>query len=140
MNYLLRASSNDEHWNGDCDYFVVTIDKQIAQSIMERRKAFLALKEKDSALWEFFFWGAHLECMSYSGIELDDDQQALFDDNGFLKLPDDYKVPDEIGVRTECDQMGIREDGVFWTCYPKHSEGITITSEMLPYSLIEEAL
>jgi len=140
MIYLLRGSSNDENWNGDCDYVVVTVDKQIAQSIMARRKAFLALKKKDEALWEFFFWGAHMECMSYSGIELDKDQQALFDDNGFLKLPDDYKVPDDNGIRTECEQMGIREDNVFWTCYPKHSEGITITSQELPYSLIEEML
>jgi hypothetical protein len=147
MNYLLRASSNDEHWNGDCDYFVVSIDKQIAKSIMERRKAFLALKKKDDALWEFFFWGAYLECVSYAGIEIDTwdgptdkEKQTLFDDNGFLKLPDDYKVPEEAGIRTECEQMGIREEGVFWTCYPKHAEGITITSETLPYSLIEEML
>ena len=140
MIYLLRGSSNDENWNGDCDYVVVTVDKQIAQSIMARRKAFLALKKKDEALWEFFFWGAHMECMSYSGIELDKDQQALFDDNGFLKLPDDYKVPDDNGIRTECEQMCIREDGVSWHCYPKHAEGITITSEQLPYELIEEML
>jgi len=140
MIYLLRGSSNDENWNGDCDYVVVTISKQIAKDIMERRKSFLALKKKDTELWEFFFWGAHMECMSYSGIELDKDQQALFDDNGFLKLPDDYKVPDENGIRTECEQMGIREESVFWTCYPKHSEGITITSEALPFSIIEGAL
>jgi hypothetical protein len=140
MNYLLRASSNDENWNGDCDYVVVSIDKQIAQSIMARRKAFLALKKKDDALWEFFFWGAHFECMSYSGIELDKEQQALFDDNGFLKLPDDFKVPEHNGIRTECEQMGIREESVFWTCYPKHCDGITVTSEALPYELIEEML
>jgi len=140
MIYLLRGSSNDENWNGDCDYVVVTLTKQIAQSIMARRKAFLALKKKDKELWEFFFWGAHMECMSYSGIELDKDQQTLFDDNGFLKLPDDYKVSDDNGIRTECEQMGIREENVFWTCYPKHSEGITITSEALPYELIEEML
>lgn len=140
MIYLLRGSSNDENWNGDCDYVVVTIDKQIAQSIMARRKAFLALKKKDDALWEFFFWGAHMECMSYAGIDLDKEQQTLFDDNGFLKLPDDYKVSDDAGIRTECEQMGIREENVFWTCYPKHSEGITITSEALPYGLIEEML
>ena len=38
-------------------------------------------------------------------------------------------LPEE--ERTECDQLIVRGDSVQWSCYPKHTEGVEITTRQL---------
>lgn len=147
MRYLLRTCSSDSDYNADCDYAVIDITKELAAEILRRRKAFTKMKEEDSALWEMYFWGGTQECISGSSLffteidppPLSKDQETLLEDNGFLELPEDFKVEADDILRTECEQMVIREDGVCWYCIPKHAD-VNITTESLKYGLIEACL
>lgn len=143
VKFLLRTSSSDEHYNGDIDFCLVEVTKQLARRILHRRKVFTSAKKSEPELWEMYFWGGSGDWVPYSGvfhektINITKEQEALLDDNNFVELPDEYSVDPDSLVRTECEQMIVREDEVCWTVIPKHSS-IYIMTHPLPYKLIEK--
>jgi hypothetical protein len=64
-------------------------------------------------------------------------ESAFFDaiaqklqDRGFVQVPDSFSVSDEALERTECDQMVLSREGVWFACYPKHCDPLVETREI----------
>lgn len=144
MRIAMRVFSTDTDYNADCDYCVVDVTKELAQSILARRKVLLMAKGGDKDLYEIYYWGGTQEFYSYGDGDFDfqkqefKDLERVFEDNSFSELPDNFELPKE-AERTECDQMVISADGVQWVSIPKHCS-IYVTSVEIPYSLIEACL
>ena len=151
MILVTKTHSTNDDYNADCDYCIIAITKEVAETILKRRKAFLKMKETDKDLQKMFFWGGTQEMFHGQGLEdgpsieadkqyLTEEQAELLEDNRWVALPDDFKGPEDF-QRTECDMMVITEDGVWWSSMPKYYDGcMYISSESVGYEVIEEAL
>jgi hypothetical protein len=54
---VLECPSSDEHWNGDCDLFVVDLTRAAARKRLARVAAVKKLKRADRDVWSVRFLG-----------------------------------------------------------------------------------
>jgi hypothetical protein len=134
---LLRVTSSNSDYNADCALALVQIDKELAKKILERRKLFLQERGNDVELVEKYYWSGSAHFYENGG-KVDELYDEHLTDDDLVELDEDpVKRTEE--MRTECDQMIIREDGVAWTMIPKHSD-IYITTSIIPYAMVEAYL
>lgn len=134
MRYLFKTQSSDSDYDAEIGSAFVDIDKELAQTIMKRRKLFLTAKAEDDELLEMYFWDGNAHWID--GGEADDDEKADFDE--------DYRVTEcdwdeDHEARTEVDQMVISAQGVAWICAPKHTD-IYINTPNLAFAEVEKIL
>jgi DNA-directed RNA polymerase subunit N (RpoN/RPB10) len=102
----------------------------------------MAAKAQDKNLWEMYFWGClpfWFECGEFSEKWFEKYKIPEWNTD-FVEIKDDQAKVDDLPVqRTECDQMIVCEEGVRWTCIPKHTN-IYITSETIPIAEIRKIM
>lgn len=121
---VLQCRSDNEDFNGECDWFVVDVTRQYARAIVRRVRILAKAQEIDKHAYELYFWDYH---------------------GDFFSSNDDGAYEEGVSQpqRTECQQMIARlgpdgaHPGVLWMCYPKHSD-VVVTSDSVPYSTLLE--
>ncbi len=150
LRLLLRTSQNNEHSNGDCDFAYVEIDEAVARRIRARQKVFLKAKEKDPDSHVMHFWNASCRYFKRDDDDIESFVQLLDAawEDSFVEVeeggvPGKYfedRGRDSLEQGTDCDLLVISERGFEWKCYPKYFDGVEVSTETLPYELLNQLL
>lgn len=137
MRYIVVANSNNEHFNADCDFALVSFSTQQLRSLGRLRTAFDKTRRrfKDIGSWRVSDYSAAF--LSRREVE------KLLGDELFEQLDsesggDPFQVPDTCKINLEnidvtySDELVLSSDGVWWNAYPKHSE-ISVGSEFFSW-------
>ena len=117
-------------------YAYIPVNKELAQTVLTRRKAFLEAHKLDEKLSHFQYRDYSVNYLPYS--EALDEFLADTDDE-CKQVPEDFVPPDDV-ERTECDHMMIDQYGVYWTCQPKYVDGMAVETQRIPYGIFEAEL
>lgn len=115
--FILGASCPNEYLDG-FDYFVVEISPEMAQALLDRIKLFKDVQRHDRQAYELYFW-------EYSGDYFGGD-------------PGEHDASSEPSW-TECSQLVVSENEVFWTAIPKHTDIYVTTDSIKAADLAEVA-
>lgn len=96
----------------------VVINQKYARLLLQRGNALRNLKDADEDAYEIYYWDHSV-----------DYYQNDAKDGG----PEDM-------IYSQCGQLIVREEGVAWCAYEKHSEGVELRTEMVKYEDIREIL
>jgi len=113
--FILGVSCSNEYLDG-FDYFVVDVDPTCAQLLLKRIELVRSLKKQDSDVYELYFW----------------DYQGDF----FAGDSDEHDGGREPST-AECQQLAVRENDLFWTAIPKHTDIYVVTDSIRADQLAE---
>ena len=113
--FILSVSSANEYLDA-FDYFVVEISPEYAQTLLKRIELLRSLKKQDSDVYELYLW-------DYNG-------------DFFGGHPDEHDASRE-SSSAECNQLAVRENDVFWTAIPKHTD-IYVTTDSIRVDQLAE--
>ena len=144
MKILTNASSNNENWNGDCDYALIEIKSpehylrliNKAQEIKESIDGFFKIEAFDYSITWFSDYDEITEVVDKDGKNALE-QINGYNYDGFVVLPDDFELPEDVEQRTDCDSVNIQENKIGWSCYVKYTN-TEITSGWIPKTFLEE--
>lgn len=136
MKILFKTSSSDPDYDANISSAFVNITKELAQTILKRKKSFDLAKGDDDKLTEMYFWDGSVHWID-AEIADEDEEISLDDYSDYVVTEVEHNEEHE--ARTECDQMVISDRGVAWLCMPKHAN-IYISTPNVPFSEVEEAL
>lgn len=131
--YIVVANSNNEHFNADCDFALVSFSAQQLRSLGCLRTAFNKTKRrfKDIGQWRVSDFSAAFLSRQVVEKLLGED---LFDQLDSESGGDPFPVPATCKINLEnidvtySDELVLARDGVWWKAYPKHSE-ISVSSD-----------
>ena len=153
---LLMRGFGGEDFAGGCELVLVHLDEDRVREILALRELFQMAKSKAPRLWKMALWDASVEFYDLVEEEEDEDdededededadederesrapcssltgrQSEEFDSENYLVLPDDFEMGRE-PRRTECDQLCVTADGIFWTTIVKHTDVRVETAEV----------
>jgi len=136
MKLILRTHCTNEFFDG-CAYALVDLTPTLARKVLRRREMFEADRRNDPDLTETSYYSGDADYFSALPTTLDEIERRLAD-KGFTQAPTSFRVDDERLERTECGQMVISTDGVWFQCYPKHCDPLIETHE-IDFKTVEEA-
>lgn len=110
----------------DCDAAIVEDTPALRQMIRERVATVKALKAANPTLWAVHFWDYNATYVSRKTLSLRDIEFDYASEVAEL----DIAAFDDEGERTECEEMVVCDDAVYWKCEPKHSEVEVHTAEI----------
>ena len=125
MKLLLNTHVDNEFFDGCC-YAFLDLDPALAQVILNRRDALLAVFNADSSATSIEYYGC--EPVFLDGLpgqldgEYDAESAGLGDGNPFAETQACVEDFENAVARTECKRMVITSDEVYWTCYPKNCD------------------
>jgi hypothetical protein len=163
MHLILNVHSSDANYSGDCDYAIVELTPKRAELIRNRVALAREARQRDSDLYELYFWGSPAQFYD-QGI-LDACQDAIvaagsrrrkraardwladFERQEYAVVPDGVDFNAHESQRTECGQAILRvspashqpEFEIAWTAIPKHSD-VYVTTHELPLEVMEKLL
>ena len=131
---FLSTTSSHEDYKGECDIAVVEMTKELAELILKRAEIFRELHAKDRMLvhMDYFDYSANYFQISYED-DIEEELQANTYDG---PAESDYVFPEERRQSTECDQMVLTDDSVYWACFVKHTN-IRIETGAIPIAQIQ---
>lgn len=135
MNLLLKAWSSDENYDAEIGYVYVQLNKALAEKILKRMSAFSALKGDDDMAMKAGYW-CH-EGIYLNHEKVDDETAHNVREEEIVSTKKKWDF--EQGERTECDQMCVDTDAVWFTAIPKHTN-IRIESARIPLDTLILAL
>jgi hypothetical protein len=138
MKLLLNTHTANEHGEG-CEYAFVDLDNSLAALILKRAEAFDAAHKEDPSLIEVHYDGS--EAVFVDGLpEKFDESVSLqpWQNEAFTEIGAFAEDFENVVVRTECDQMVITSQDVYWTCYPKHSDW-QVETRPIPFGTVRVA-
>lgn len=142
---LLRVWSNNEWYDG-CEFALVEVDIPFMTKLLERLDNVRGWKTEDSELYNARYWDYSLEWYSHLGSAED---SKLYDIQDFLdgSMPDEFllldekpEIPVDAVTRVEAPTVVVSDNDLYWTTYPKHSEGTRLNTAAIPRVLLEELL
>jgi hypothetical protein len=150
MKVLLDCRSSHDDTCG-CDYALVDLSPKTARAFLDRHKRFMKLRSTSEALNVRWLSG-HAEYFSPDGdiyAELDSrpTKEAtervarvleLLDGKNYAVVPDDFEIPDSMVARTECEELAVCRDGVWFSCVPKHTD-VVVETRLLPVAMLTKA-
>ncbi len=139
MKLILKTHCTNEFFDG-CSYALVELTPALARKVLRRREIFEAGRRNDPDLAETCYYSGDAEYFSVlptTDGAFDEIERCLAD-KGFTQAPTDFCVNAEFLERTECGQMVISTDGVWFQCYPKHCDPLVETHE-IDFKTVEEA-
>jgi hypothetical protein len=157
---VLKCSSNDENFDGGCEYALIEITPAFCKLALDRIALCDRLHQEDVSLVEMYYWnydalyfGRHgdsdlgdnaatdiEECAPKLAELLDTTIDDWDNDDEQAELTADLFVPESLQCRVECTQMVIGHDGyVHMFCYPKHTS-VQITTNYLSKKQLQEYL
>jgi len=137
MRLVLQVDSDNENAD-DPTLCIVDLTPELAQVMLNRIAVLVGTKRADKALYECYYmeWGGE-RYMNFDdpeqleGERWNDLSDQLTRGQGFVELPDDFRLPDEdVDANIECPQMCVRDDAVQFTCIPKHCHWYIRTREI----------
>jgi len=162
LRLVLNADSNNSDAFGSC-YALLDLTPGLAEACLKRVEAFRRLHAEDEHVRSTYYWDCSPEY-----FESCDELEALKDAEGeavtdvlngeyaILEGGSDestpkgkakkfaqkvkgrlFEIPEKARVRTECDQICV-DDGVTWMCYPKHHDGVELTTREIPVAVLEK--
>jgi hypothetical protein len=139
MKLILKTHCTNEFFDG-CSYALVDLTPALARKVLRRREIFEAGRRNDPDLTEASYYSGDAEYFSSLPTADDpfDEIERRLADRDFTQAPTDFCVNDEFLERTECGQMVISTDGVWFQCYPKHCDPLVETHEV-DFETVEEA-
>lgn len=112
MKFIMGVSAGQFEWN-EHDTAYVEIDEEFLAQIAKRKEAWELVRETDSSLYCLRYW-----CGDVDFFEGADDVCS-----SESMRHDDFEEPAEERIlRIDCLQMVVTQDGIYWTCYPKHGD------------------
>ncbi|MBI2060667.1 MAG: hypothetical protein HYT87_12930 [Nitrospirae bacterium] len=143
---VLRTTSTDEHFNGDCDYGAVEMATPLVTLCLRRIGRLRKAKKGDPDLFEMYYWDQSVVFFSWSDdlieredTEFEDEVDRVLADQGVYVSRTRIQIPEQHIQRVECVQMVVRDDAVAWTAIPKHSDVYVTTHEISVQQLREMA-
>jgi hypothetical protein len=141
MKLILKTHCTNEFFDG-CSYALVDLTPALARTILRRREIVDAVRRNDPDLTETRYYSGdavYFSSFQVAHANLLDEIERAVADRGFAQPRSDFHVGDEFLERTECDQMVISRDGVWFECYPKHCDPLVETRE-IDFETVQEAL
>ena len=129
MKIVSQVFSTDPDYYADIACAVVDITPEVARKVLERRKAFLALKETDKEALCSEFWDNTPDFIKDDGVDADFDYP---DEWREAKEEESFGEP----ARVEGAKIIIYDDGCVWSASPKHTS-IYVSTAKIAYSDIE---
>ena len=133
MKFLSKNYVSNESDAGG--YALITLDDAVVKTILERKELHQMVKSKDKELVTLEFWGAEAEffdCYVGQYIEetLTEEEVTGLDEGCLIRVADSFELPDGVRIRTDCDRMVIREDGITWSASCHYGNGDFETREL----------
>ena len=155
MIYMLPCSCSDQDADTQIDLAVVDLDQPLSELLLRYRGIF-SRAEADLAQinrlggnflsmvfpsYEAVYrsWYSADGALDYPEGSLQDQLDTALADHTILTA--DAEEFNELVLpsnRTEGDKIHVNSEGVYWTCRPRHWDGVTITTETIPWATIEE--
>ncbi len=138
MKLILKTHCTNELFDG-CSYALLDLTPGLARKVLRRRETFEAGRQNDPDLIETSYYSSDAEY--FSALPTDeafDEMERRLADKGFAQAPTDFSLADEFLDRTECGQMVISTEGVWFQCHPKHCDPLVETHE-IDFKTVEEA-
>ena len=136
MTIYITRTCTPEYLEG-FDHAVIHVTKELAQTVMRRRKAFLEAARQDSDL-------SRHEYRDYSAAYLPYNEQIdeLFvnREDDIVTAPADFVLDEDAVERTDWNTMMLGEFGVRFACAPKHVDGREVETTSIPFSIFESEL
>lgn len=141
---VLRVFLPNEFASADeCENAVVPLTKELAQSILAKRKIFIELKAQDDQLYENTYWSRDCQFFTQEVIEaqinLTDEEQDDYNSDDWVIVERDQMIEPEKALRMEMIMVRLYEESVLWRAMPKH-EDIHIETSTINYEHFEKAL
>ena len=130
MKIITPVTSNDENYNGDCDYGLITIDKNDAEYLLGLMEKAQELKENVGRFYKLQVFDYSVNYFSYyedldEVLDVDGKPVVSYsvdvESDGVHILPNDFILPADAEQNTECDTAGIDETQIIWDAYVKHT-------------------
>lgn len=163
MRFVLNVDSNNSDAFGSC-YALLDLTPAVAEACLKRVEAFRQLAADDSQVRSVYYWDCSLEYFEPCDVientkdvdgeavteVLSDGDYAVIEDldedtpkgnaKKFVKKARGrlLEIPEDSLLRTECDQLCADQGGCTWMCYPKHGDGIELTSREIPVAVLEK--
>jgi len=148
MKIVLQCWSSHDDTCG-CDYALVDLTPRLARLVLRRIRVFRRLNAKDTGLSDMRWWNCDAVYFSPWGSDTSDApdeketervERAISMKKGeeIVEVADAFALGDKMEARTECDRMTVREDGVSFSCIPKHTD-VRITTGTIAVELVERA-
>jgi len=132
--YLTNATSNNEHYDADCNYAVVYLTPEFLKKLFAWKKAFLANKAKypDVDAWQI--GDTHATFVSSNAVQKV--AEAAYDDLNSGDDPVILRDGESINLDhfevTVSDEVHLLRDGFWWEGQPKHS-GVVVSSDFVSW-------
>jgi hypothetical protein len=125
---FLGTTSSDGDYNGDCDYGVVQVDREYAETLLHLHERFMVLKKARSpatlegSLLRMEYFDNSIRFFSAGAWEPADDAGPTPEDGErYAIVGREWQPPDDQEQRVECRTVHILEDGFRWEASPKHT-------------------
>jgi len=111
---------------------VAKITTSFRDELEKRKKLFDAWRKKDKNLLYVEFWDNTPDFYDSFIFEADYDS---FDGSSCRHLIDEGVMPTGAvePARVECCQLVLSDRGFYWTCYPKHVDGVTVETDLIEW-------
>lgn len=148
MKLVCSTYSNNEDYNAECNYAYVDLTPALAQRLLARHEAWTKLKATDQELSYICFWDGTPVFVETLPASVDRDdipvseyiEEQLYSKQDWMEIQLTEKEirKDDNAQRVEIVQAHISEDGLYWSCSPKHTS-ITIETKPLEIALLKKA-
>lgn len=136
--FLVRANSNNEHFNADCDFALVTFSPELLRKLGRMKKAFLTQQKRFKDLVEWHSRDTSITFVSRKAAE------ELLGEEKFEEMDsesggDPFPVVSDAAVDLEkfdaanSDALVLATDGFWWQAFPDHTE-ITVGSDFFAWA------
>lgn len=123
MKIIGRTTCNNEHFDG-AELYLLDLTPTLARLCLQRIERLKDLQAEDRTAYEIYYW-ASIGWPTFFDREarLAEDEELLdaLERDAWQEAPDNLEIPENLEVRTNCDQMIVREGGVIWMAYAKHA-------------------
>jgi len=135
-SYIVSANSNNEHFDADCNFAVITLSPALLKNIAELRgayndvltriKNFTSLEARDVTV--AFISGISAE--NILGVpEFERMERATSNDEDPFPVKDGVAWPLD-KIEAHSDYVHVDGRGIWWKTYPKHSDVIVETNQI----------
>ena len=135
QSYIVPANSNNEHFNADCDFAVITLTAELLALFPKLQKTFAVTSKrlKHFSSFELQDWSVSFISRTVAEACLGEkDFEAL--DGGGDGDPYPFSLPPDAELKAEAtsDYLVVTGRGIWWRAHPKHSD-ITVESGQIDW-------
>ncbi len=150
MKLVLTVSSSNQYCDGECEFAVVDLTRELASVALRRIHVLGEHKKSDESVYETYYWAYHAEYFSpdfaNAARKANGAMRAVaeivealeFEKKEVVTVPDNFEVAEAHIAAVECEQMVVREDSIVFLAIPKHCDFYVTTAE-IPLQVLERA-